>query len=180
MKDRRELLKGLAVGSVWATPVVSSVVLPVHAATSGDKPSCGSKSFDVNETLLGSVECKDIGFVGYYWVEWFDGCPSTNSGPISPEGINALVIKVDDNGGSETSFQVLIQDEDDTGSLGTDQECPVSNFNPNDDVKTANEEELDQGNGITYKWSATLTGSASGISISVSDITLSDIVNSNS
>ena len=33
MKDRRELLKGLAVGSVWATPVVSSVVLPVHAET---------------------------------------------------------------------------------------------------------------------------------------------------
>ena len=35
MKDRRELLKGLAVGSVWATPVVSGVVLPVHANTSG-------------------------------------------------------------------------------------------------------------------------------------------------
>lgn len=34
MKNRRGLLKGLAVGSVWATPVVSSVVLPVHAATS--------------------------------------------------------------------------------------------------------------------------------------------------
>ena len=33
MKDRRELLKGLAVGSVWAAPVVSSVVLPVHGAT---------------------------------------------------------------------------------------------------------------------------------------------------
>ena len=36
MKDRRELLKGLAVGSVWATPVVSSVMLPAHAATSCD------------------------------------------------------------------------------------------------------------------------------------------------
>ena len=35
MKDRRELLKGLVVGSVWATPVVSSVVLPVHAETTG-------------------------------------------------------------------------------------------------------------------------------------------------
>lgn len=31
MKDRRNLIRGLAVGSVWATPVVSSVVLPVHA-----------------------------------------------------------------------------------------------------------------------------------------------------
>ena len=34
MKDRRDLLKGLAVSTAWATPVVSSVVLPVHAATS--------------------------------------------------------------------------------------------------------------------------------------------------
>ena len=41
MKDRRELLKGLAVGSVWATPVVSSVVLPVHAETSGEASSTG-------------------------------------------------------------------------------------------------------------------------------------------
>ena len=35
MKDRRKLLKGLAVSSAWATPVVSSVVLPVHARSSG-------------------------------------------------------------------------------------------------------------------------------------------------
>ena len=34
MSKRRELLKGLAVGSAWATPVVSSVMLPVHASTS--------------------------------------------------------------------------------------------------------------------------------------------------
>ena len=34
MSKRRELLKGLAVGSVWAAPVVSSIVLPVHAQTS--------------------------------------------------------------------------------------------------------------------------------------------------
>ena len=38
MKDRRELLKGLAVGSVWATPVVSSVVLPAHANTTTKPP----------------------------------------------------------------------------------------------------------------------------------------------
>jgi len=41
MKDRRELLKGLAVGSVWAAPVVSSVVLPVHAQSSGSPPCDG-------------------------------------------------------------------------------------------------------------------------------------------
>ena len=33
MKDRRELLKGLAIGSAWATPVVSSVMIPAHGAT---------------------------------------------------------------------------------------------------------------------------------------------------
>ena len=33
-KNKRDVLKGLAVGSVWATPVVTSVVLPVHATTS--------------------------------------------------------------------------------------------------------------------------------------------------
>ena len=32
--DRRKALKAFAVGSVWTAPVVSSVVLPVHAATS--------------------------------------------------------------------------------------------------------------------------------------------------
>ena len=36
-KDKRDVLKGLAVGSVWSTPVVSSVILPTHAGTtSGD------------------------------------------------------------------------------------------------------------------------------------------------
>ena len=34
-KNKRDVLKGLAVGSVWATPVVSSVMLPAHAITSG-------------------------------------------------------------------------------------------------------------------------------------------------
>ena len=34
MKDRRNLLKGIAVGSAWSVPVVSSVVLPAHATTS--------------------------------------------------------------------------------------------------------------------------------------------------
>ena len=33
-KDKRDVLKGLAVGSVWATPAVSSVMLPAHAALS--------------------------------------------------------------------------------------------------------------------------------------------------
>ena len=38
MKDRRELLKGLAVGSVWATPVVSSIIIPAHGATTCGEP----------------------------------------------------------------------------------------------------------------------------------------------
>ena len=33
-KNKRDVLKGLAVGSVWAAPVVSSVILPAHAKTS--------------------------------------------------------------------------------------------------------------------------------------------------
>ncbi|MEM7561793.1 MAG: hypothetical protein AAF353_01955 [Pseudomonadota bacterium] len=33
MKDRRALLKDLAVGTAWVAPVISSVVLPVHAQT---------------------------------------------------------------------------------------------------------------------------------------------------
>ena len=33
MKDRRQLLKGLAIGSVWSAPVVSSVMIPAHGAT---------------------------------------------------------------------------------------------------------------------------------------------------
>ena len=43
MKDRRELLKRLAVSTAWATPVVASVVLPVHATSSpseNTKPLC--------------------------------------------------------------------------------------------------------------------------------------------
>ena len=39
MKDRRDILKGLAVGPIWATPVVSSVVLPVHAGTTCEEIS---------------------------------------------------------------------------------------------------------------------------------------------
>ena len=181
-KNKRDVLKGLAVGSVWATPVVSSVVLPLHAATSPEPP-CDSIIFNVSETLLGAVECKDIGFIGYYWVEWLDGCPVTNSGPSSPGDINALVIKVDDNGGSQSDFQVLIEDENDSGSLVSDQKCDDSNpqDQPNSAVYTEDGEDVDQGSGITYKWSATLTGGINGNNgtISVSDITLTDIVNSN-
>ena len=35
-KNKRELLKGLAMGSAWATPVVSGVILPAHGSTSCD------------------------------------------------------------------------------------------------------------------------------------------------
>ncbi len=40
-QSRRNILKGLAVGTpaVWAKPVVDSVVLPAHAATSCGKVS---------------------------------------------------------------------------------------------------------------------------------------------
>jgi hypothetical protein len=41
MEDRRNLLKGLAVSTAWATPVVSSVMLPVHAETSFTFPCSG-------------------------------------------------------------------------------------------------------------------------------------------
>jgi hypothetical protein len=54
MKDRRELLKGLAVGSAWATPVVSSVVLPVHAETSGSSGCAGCYSYEGGSYLVGS------------------------------------------------------------------------------------------------------------------------------
>ena len=33
MKDRRELLKGLAVGTAWSAPVVQSIMIPAHGAT---------------------------------------------------------------------------------------------------------------------------------------------------
>ena len=32
--NKRDLLKGLAVGTAWSTPVVSTVILPAHAQTS--------------------------------------------------------------------------------------------------------------------------------------------------
>lgn len=32
-KSKRDVLKGLAAGSVWSAPVVSSIVLPAHAST---------------------------------------------------------------------------------------------------------------------------------------------------
>ena len=57
MKDRRELLKGLAVGSAWATPVVSSMVLPVHAETSG----CSSQGI----TVL--INARNVGENGDSW-----------------------------------------------------------------------------------------------------------------
>ena len=34
MKNRRELIKGIGLGSVWSTPVIQSIVLPAHAQTS--------------------------------------------------------------------------------------------------------------------------------------------------
>jgi hypothetical protein len=65
MKDRRNLLKGLAVGSVWATPVVSSVMLPAHAATTG----C-SVCFTIDVTMTGDYN----GGHDYYLYSITDGC----------------------------------------------------------------------------------------------------------
>ena len=50
MKDRRELLKGLAVGSVWSAPVVSSVALPVHANVSDNGSTPDICSGCINES----------------------------------------------------------------------------------------------------------------------------------
>ena len=69
MKDRRELLKGLAVGSVWATPVVSSVVLPVHAST-----SCSGGCFDAGNRGLRLEWDPEAGLVTF----WFDSTDCTD------------------------------------------------------------------------------------------------------
>ena len=37
--SKRKLLKGLAISSAWSTPVVNSVVLPSHAATTNPVPT---------------------------------------------------------------------------------------------------------------------------------------------
>ena len=58
-KNKRDVLKGLAVGSVWATPVVSSVVLPVHASTSCDGLVDVSIVFTYFETHT-IVECSPL------------------------------------------------------------------------------------------------------------------------
>ena len=60
MKDRRNLLKGIAVGSAWATPVVSSVVLPVHAET-----SCAGGCFQTSNggsSVLWDSELSEVTF----------------------------------------------------------------------------------------------------------------------
>ncbi len=48
-QKRRAILKSLGIGSVWSTPVVSSVVLPAHASTSnsGEFLSAGTDTFTV-------------------------------------------------------------------------------------------------------------------------------------
>ena len=92
MKDRRELLKGLAVGSVWATPVVSSVVLPVHADTSGCggiEPGCTiiwNESYYQWPGGTGPHQITD------YWFRTVDSSSCAGDAPFSEDPIYWYVI----------------------------------------------------------------------------------------
>ena len=55
MKNRRELLKKLSLGAAWATPVIQSVSLPVHAQMTGGRFICtvsgsGTDNGNVSDT----------------------------------------------------------------------------------------------------------------------------------
>ena len=95
MKDRRELLKGLAVGSVWATPVVASVVLPVHATTSST--SCPGGCFQ--------------GFFGESPEHFllFDSETGSLSGHNSKDSTcSGIGFKIDDYAIAETADEALV------------------------------------------------------------------------
>ena len=76
-KNKRDILKSLAVGAAWSTPVVSSVVLPVHANTSVTEgtywglgiPGTGFGTFDppepgIHACIVVSNSIADVTFQG--------------------------------------------------------------------------------------------------------------------
>lgn len=53
-QTKRDILKGLAVGSVWSTPIASSAILPAHAQTTACGPVSASETFegDIDRIIL--------------------------------------------------------------------------------------------------------------------------------
>jgi hypothetical protein len=68
MKDRRELLKGLAIGSVWSVPVVQSIIIPAHGATTCGELELFNDSNDAHS--LAATECynEETGPECEYWI----------------------------------------------------------------------------------------------------------------
>ena len=74
-KNKRDLLKCLAAGSAWSVPMVSSTILPAHAATSCEG-GCAQATFgdyanyDPNTGVFtyhgGDSSCSGDGFVQEY------------------------------------------------------------------------------------------------------------------
>ena len=61
-KTKRDLLKGLAIGTAWSTPIVNSVVLPVHADMTIEPTSCDPLSYpELTSTCSLPIQA-EIGF----------------------------------------------------------------------------------------------------------------------
>jgi hypothetical protein len=78
-KNKRDVLKSLAVGSVWAAPVVSSVILPAHASASG---CTGCFSEGPNNSVMLSSISDDVLEVSFYEGEGNNDCQGSSTETI--------------------------------------------------------------------------------------------------
>ena len=116
MKDRRELLKGLAVGSAWATPVVSSVVLPVHAATTGVIIISGggggrdevSASLPVLDYLIPQALAKGSDFVGCAQFHWR---LNDEGNMVETDSVVLDIVTRDCDGYTDTNLEMVYESE---------------------------------------------------------------------
>ena len=112
--NRRKLLKSIAAGGgavvagkslpeSWTKPVVDSVLLPVHAATTDDTQAASGTNTCVSISIPGAaLTCaqKEANFSEIYWVDDTGECPVLKTGkPQSPaEGIAASYATVGEGG----------------------------------------------------------------------------------
>jgi len=88
--NRRNIIKGITIGTVWVTPVIHSVVIPAHAMTSSDTESDTGDGNTMEPTTL--VCTKEIDRENI-----FDGASTRNANsfvtitPTPPQGTTVQV-----------------------------------------------------------------------------------------
>lgn len=165
MNQRRTVLKGIALPAIWATPLVQSVVLPVHAQTS-ETDNCPRLSISGFTETCPVVISETVGTV--YRLDDSGPCPVLTSTRDNTPQSGRDVLQVLSTRAASNQFNINVRRVGQSVNLTQNCEPPLDGTE-NGPVT------FEALSGALWQADFTITAEAASSSISISTIALSPV-----